>query len=86
MSTEDSHSIGRFCAAEVMPTFVSACRMKKTPSETKRAAEERQARAEKLRVALIEEKLARLAKAKAERQAAKSNKELKVGDCCMQHQ
>jgi hypothetical protein len=34
--------------------------MRKTPSETKAAAEERQARAERLRAALTEEKRARL--------------------------
>ncbi len=42
--------------------------MRKTPLETKRAADERQARAEQLRMALVEERLARLAKAEEGRQ------------------
>ena len=49
--------------------------MRKSPLETKQAVEAKQARAEQLRVALIEKKLERLAKAEAERQAARSNKE-----------
>jgi hypothetical protein len=50
------------------------CSMKKSPLETKAAADARQARAERLRCEQLEERLARLARAKAERQAARTCK------------
>ncbi len=47
-------------------------RHKLSPAEVRRASEERQARAERARQALVEERLARLAAANQSRQTAKT--------------
>lgn len=46
----------------------------RTPQEAKAVVEEKQARAERLRVALAEERLARLARAKESREKLRSAK------------
>eukprot|EP00879_Flechtneria_rotunda_P024420 GHRR01025888.1.p1 GENE.GHRR01025888.1~~GHRR01025888.1.p1 ORF type:complete len:610 (+),score=296.05 GHRR01025888.1:60-1832(+) len=50
-------------------------RLRKTPDETKVAAEERQARAERLRMALVQERMARLKQEQLARQQRKAEKD-----------
>jgi hypothetical protein len=59
-------------AAELVASPTLPAGRKLSPSEVRRASEERQARAEKARQAMVEEKLARLAQANQSRQTVKS--------------
>eukprot|EP00198_Chlamydomonas_reinhardtii_P006643 XP_001695979.1 predicted protein [Chlamydomonas reinhardtii] len=59
--------------------MLSSPSRKLSPAEVRRASEERQARAEKARQAMVEERLARLERAAASRQSAKSVVEERAG-------